>query len=346
MSPVRRRSWLLAALTLAAAPGFAADPSEPSDGLVESTSILPPHRPFYYAGEPAAAPLSQPADWSRTTFETIHLDLSVRSPLPDDIREWVRTERWPVVAMTLVAYTPEDPVSNELEAILRAAGPEEPGLYSRALRALWQVDPTRAAAVAGEVPPEPHYLVNDSVARLRVWPSADAAYTAMVSMGFEGERRTAEYGDFGGAWNNGGVQWPLRPLTVVDELQAMGTAICFDMEIAELPIAYHELAYTLAALHTGFPDASFGSSRTEHGAYELAAWYGDSSWSVELEDNGDWIEVPGVLGLLNTVALHGQSTIRFAMLPADGQSLCVVGAASTAIEALDSLDIVRIDYRY
>ncbi len=60
-----------------------------------------------------------------------------------------------------------------------------------------------------------------------------------------------EYGPPVGFWNNNGVQWPLRPLTVVAAPQSMAAALCFDTEIAELPNAYHERAHSLAALQRG-----------------------------------------------------------------------------------------------
>lgn len=56
------------------------------------------------------------------------------------------------------------------------------------------------------------------------------------------------------------------------------------------------------------------------------------SWEILAIDRGPWLDVPAILGLLNTMLRHGRSSIRYAVLRGDDATARVLAAPMELIE--------------
>ncbi|MFY0531102.1 hypothetical protein [Nannocystis pusilla] len=66
-------------------------------------------------------------------------------------------------------------------------------------------------------------------------------------------------------------------------------------------------------------------------AYRLRAFLPECTFEIVAGDRSDWLDVPAVLGLLNTVCEALGRDIRFVALPTDSQEAHVIAAPADAI---------------
>ena len=60
-------------------------------------------------------------------------------------------------------------------------------------------------------------------------------------------------------------------------------------------------------------------------------------------DNGDWYDVPAVLGMLNALATQRGSESRWTTLPTSGQEATVVAGRGPALKALAAEGLITFD---
>jgi hypothetical protein len=136
--------------------------------------------------------------------------------------------------------------------------------------------------------------------------------------------------------------------TAQDLLVRSGPVHCFDVETGMYPTQHDKLLFDLAEL--GGPplaEALFVEAlpaiEGKGEPYRLHAYLAGRSYSVDAQDFGDWYDLEQVLGLLNAVARDRGAEIRFATLPTEDQTACVLAAPRKALAAAVSQGLLELD---
>lgn len=80
-------------------------------------------------------------------------------------------------------------------------------------------------------------------------------------------------------------------------------------------------------------DAEIPSDAAVVGLARLRAHVGLASWEIVAIDRGPWLDLPAILGLLNSMLRHVGSRTRFVVLRGDDARARVIAAPRAAIEA-------------
>lgn len=80
-------------------------------------------------------------------------------------------------------------------------------------------------------------------------------------------------------------------------------------------------------------DASIPEGSPVVGLCRLRAGHELCAWEIVAIDRGPWLDLPAILGLLNTMLRHGQSPIRYAVLRGDGTDAHVLAGPMDLIES-------------
>lgn len=79
------------------------------------------------------------------------------------------------------------------------------------------------------------------------------------------------------------------------------------------------------------------------GLARLRAHVGLASWEIFAIDRGPWLDLPAILGLLNTILRHHASATRFVVLRGEDARARVLAASTTAIEAAVAEGLLELE---
>jgi hypothetical protein len=79
------------------------------------------------------------------------------------------------------------------------------------------------------------------------------------------------------------------------------------------------------------------------GLARLRAHVGLSSWEIFAIDRGPWLDLPAILGLLNTILRHHASPTRFVVLRGEDARARVLAASTAAIEAAVAEGLLELE---